>query len=164
MRLVSQEYGHYHLRSVYKEVATSECYRQFRQTRWMNGMRFVSIDWPLSNLLYRPLPNPFRERRDQRADWQELFSEVEMDRVGALLRALCDAFSFSDHQRYRFAPTDTVAEVYRACYPRWKFWIIGDNLEIESLMKVLEKSFRIDGSQWHADISLGEIAAMMQPP
>ena len=112
----------------------------------------------------RSLPRPFRERRNQRADWQELLSDAEMDSVDALLRLLCDAFSFSQDERYRFAPTDTIAEIYRACYPRWKFWIIGDNLEIESLMAELERKFHIDDSQRLADISLGEIAAMMQPP
>jgi hypothetical protein len=127
-------------------------------------MRFLPIEWRLGKLLCRPLPSPYRDRRDQKADWQEIFSDAEMDIVDALLRAFCEAFSFSDDERYRFAPTDTIAEVYRACYPRWKFWRISDNLEIASLMAVLAKNFHLDDAQWHAGISLGEIPLIMKPP
>jgi hypothetical protein len=101
-----------------------------------NGMRFLPTEWGFDSILYRPLPRLYRERFDQKAGWQELFSDEEMSRVDALLRPFCDAFGFSGDERYRFAPTDTIAEVYRACYPRWHFWSIGDNMEIESLMSL----------------------------
>lgn len=84
-----------------------------------------------------------------------------MSSVDALLRVVCDAFGFSSDDRYLFAPTDTVAEVYRASYPRWQFWSIGDNMEIESLLAMLETHFHTDESQLHAGIGLGEIVAIM---
>ncbi len=124
-------------------------------------MPFFPIKWRLGRWLYRPLPKSFRERGDQTAGWQELFSSGEMDKVEMLLRAICDAFCFSEPDRYHLAPTDTIAEVYRACYPRGRFWSLGDNMEVESLLQALEKDFRIDMSQLHPDLNLGDIAGRL---
>lgn len=124
-------------------------------------MRFLPVDWRTNRLLWRSLPRPFRGRIDQRAVWQKRYTEAEMSSVDALLRVVCDAFGFSSDDRYFFSPNDTVAEVYRACYPRWQFWSIGDNMEIESLLAMLESHFHIKDSRLHAEIGLGEIVAIM---
>jgi hypothetical protein len=75
---------------------------------------------------------------------------------------MCEAFGCNPDDRYRFAPTDRLVDVYRACYPRWKFWNVGDNMEIESLMLELSRKFSVDDEDWSTDITLGEIIGMMQ--
>jgi hypothetical protein len=75
---------------------------------------------------------------------------------------MCEAFGFNPDDRYRLAPTDRLVDVYRACYPRWTFWNVGDNMEIESLMLDLGRWFSVDDKDWSTDITLGEIVGMMQ--
>jgi hypothetical protein len=43
-------------------------------------------------------------------------------------------FSFNPDDRYKFSPDDQIMEICRALYPRWKFWQLGDSLEIATLM------------------------------
>lgn len=122
-------------------------------------------DWKFSDCpFHTPLPHPYRDRNSQEEVWKHRCQGDALDRADALLRTLCDAFSFNSDDRYRFAPTDRIRDIYQACYPRWRFWIVGDSMEIESLCIDLSRKFAVEAGSWHADITLGEIVRMMQTP
>ena len=90
--------------------------------RWRAGRWFCS-----------PIPFPYRQRPSQEWAWQECCQGKPSVEVDRLLTLLCEAFSFNLDNRYQFAPHDRVLEIYQAKYPRWKRWLSGDELEIESL-------------------------------
>ncbi|WP_182868792.1 hypothetical protein [Stieleria mannarensis] len=62
-----------------------------------------------------------------------------MQDVDWLLCEICEAFGFPADSRYQFSPDDQLNEIYRSRYPRWKFWELGDSLELETLAMGLEK-------------------------
>jgi hypothetical protein len=120
----------------------------------------VFVDWRRSRRMFcTPIPRPYRDRDSQENVWRQRYGEplVEADTV---LMLLCDAFLFNSDDRYKFAPDDRISDIYRACYPRWKVWKLGDSLEIESLMMDLSKRFGVETSGWHTDISLGEVVGL----
>ena len=122
-------------------------------------------DWRQSGRLFcGPLPRPFRNRQSQVGTWKQICPDGTIDKADALLLIMCEAFGFNPDDRYRFSPTDRLVDVYRACYPRWKFWSVGDNMEIESLMLELSRKLAVDEEDWSTDITLGEIVEMMQSP
>lgn len=121
-------------------------------------------DWRQSGRLFcGPLPRPFRDRQSQVAAWKQICPDETIEKADALLLIMCEVFGFNSDDRYRLAPTDRLMDVYRACYPRWKFWNVGDNMEIESLMLDLSRRFSVGDACWHSDMTLGEIVGMMQP-
>jgi hypothetical protein len=125
----------------------------------------VLRDWRQSGRLFcAPLPRPLRNRHSQVGKWKQICPDGTIDKADALLLTLCEAFSFNPDDRYTFAPTDRLVDVYRACYPRWKFWNVGDNMEIESLMLELSRKYAVDDEGWSTDITLGEIVGMIQSP
>lgn len=127
----------------------------------------VSILWAwrrAGRLLGAPLPHPFRNRQSQESAWKHISQNGTIDKADACLRSLCEAFGFNPDDRYRFAPSDRIRDVYRACYPRWKFWNPGDNLEIESFLCELNKRFAVKAESWRSDITLAEIVELMKPP
>jgi hypothetical protein len=62
-----------------------------------------------------------------------------MQHVDWLLSAICEAFGFPTESRYQLAPDDRLNEIYRIRYPRWKFWELGDSLELETMAIDAEK-------------------------
>ena len=104
-----------------------------------------------------PIPRPFAKRHSQEAIWRERYPGETLATVDTVLKSLCKAFRFNPHRRYQFVWHDRVYDIYRARYPRWKFWQLGDETEIESLASHLERALRIDISQEYPDITLGEI-------
>jgi hypothetical protein len=126
---------------------------------------FASIlwDWRRSGrTFFHPLPSPFRDRKSQESTWRQAYPE-KMSMADALLRALCEAFHFNPDHRYRFAPSDRLMDVYRACYPRWKFWNIGDNMEIESLIMELQRRFQLSDADV-LEMTLAEVMEWMDSP
>lgn len=109
-----------------------------------------------------PLPRPFRDRRSQETAWTQGRCDEDREKADALLTMLCEAFSFDSDERYQFAPTDRIMDVYRACYPRWLFWRIADAMEIESLMMDLSTRFHLDDAE-SSEMTLGEIVELMEP-
>ena len=75
---------------------------------------------------------------------------------------LCDALPFNPDDRYQFAPIDRIMDVYRACYPRWRFWKLGDSMEVETLMMDFQRRFQLDDAELY-EMTLGEIAELMMP-
>lgn len=121
-------------------------------------------DWWLSGRLFcAPLPSPYRNRQPQLAVWKQTCHKEELDKADALLEALCEAFAFDPDDRYHFAPTDRIMEVYQACYPRWRFWKISDCMEIESLMMDLQRRFQLNDAEV-SEMLLAEVVAMMKSP
>ena len=86
-----------------------------------------------------------------------------MDKVDHLLRILCEAFSFNPDDRYQFAPTDRIMDVYRSCYPRWMFWRIADDMEIESLTMDLQRRFQLNDAEL-SEMTLAEVVELMKSP
>jgi hypothetical protein len=116
--------------------------------------------WKSRRLFRRPMPAPYRDRASQKVAWQQRCGE-RLAEADALLTVLCDAFSFNSDDRYRFGPDDRITDIYRACYPRWKFWQIGDSMEMESLMLDLERQFGIETEAWRPDITLGDVVELV---
>ncbi len=117
--------------------------------------------WHSKRLFCVPLPRFYRDRPSQQAAWRKACGEDVREKADALLKTLCEAFSFNPDDRYQFAPTDRIMDVYRACYSRWRFWKIADAMEIESLMMDLSRRFQLDDAEW-SDLTLGEIAALIR--
>jgi restriction endonuclease Mrr len=86
--------------------------------------------------------------------WRQQWEPPAMEKVDAVLKALCDAFGFNPDQRYQFAPTDRPHEIYRRYY-RWQRSV--DSMEIESLAIHLKEEFGVDIAQGYPEITLGEI-------
>jgi hypothetical protein len=119
--------------------------------------------WRSGRALCVPVPRRYRARASQEAAWRQRCGD-ELAKVNRLLRLLCEAFDFNPDDRFQFGPDDRVMDIYRACYPRWKFWQWADSMEIESLMMDLEAQFGLDVDQWHPDISLGELYERLSQP
>jgi len=116
--------------------------------------------WKSGRLFRKSMPAPYRDRESQKVAWQQRCGTV-LGEVDAVLTVFCDAFSFNSDDRYKFGPDDTVTDIYRACYPRWKFWQIGDSMELESLMLDLKREFGIEAEAWRPDISLGDVVELV---
>ena len=88
-------------------------------------------------------------------DWERRNGE-RIPEVEWLLNAVCESFGFPSESRDKFGPDDRLIEIYRNCYPRWKFWRLGDALELESLF--LELETRLDLSKIErSTVSFGDI-------
>jgi hypothetical protein len=86
-----------------------------------------------------------------------------MDEADALLRTLCEAFSFNPDDRFQFAPTDRIMDVYRACYPRWMFWRIADAMEIESLTMDIQRRFQLNDAEV-SEMTLADVVKLIESP
>ena len=121
----------------------------------------VLWDWRRSGRPFcSPIPRPYRDRDSQEAAWRQRCGE-KIGEADAVLMMLCEAFSFNPDDRYKFGPDDRIMDIYRACYPRWKVWRLGDSMEVESLMMDLDKRYGMDVEDWHSYISLGEIVELV---
>lgn len=86
-----------------------------------------------------------------------------MTKADDLLRIFCEAFSFNPDDRYQFAPSDRIMDVYRACYPRWKFWRIADAMEIESMTMDIQRRFQLNDAEV-SEMTLAEVVEMIESP
>lgn len=116
--------------------------------------------WKSGRLFRKPMPAPYRDRESQKVAWQQRCGAMLGD-ADAVLTLFCDAFSFNPDDRYKFGPDDRIIDIYRACYPRWKFWQIGDSMELESLMLDLKRQFGIEAEAWRPEISVGDIVELV---
>jgi hypothetical protein len=118
-------------------------------------------DWRLSGRMFRsPMPRLYRNRTSQEALWRERYGDARLLHVERILRTFCDAFMFNPEDRYKFFPYDRLQDIYRACYPRWKIWKLGDSMEIESLIITLEKEEGIEVLDYNPNISLGDLVEL----
>ncbi len=113
--------------------------------------------WRSGRAFRTPLPQPYRRRLPQEAEWRQRYTDEAMAKADALLSRLCDFFTFNPDDRFRFVPGDRIQDIYRRCYPRWKFWQLGDSMEIESLGMWLEREFGIDLAHEYPEITLGDV-------
>jgi propanediol dehydratase small subunit len=119
-------------------------------------------DWRRSGRLFcTPLPRPYRDRDSQQGIWQGRFDQDELACINAVLVSFCAAFSFNPDDRYKLGPDDQIMAIYRALYPRWKFWQLGDSLEIETLMMDLRQRFGIEAHDWHPGTSLADLVGLV---
>ena len=119
--------------------------------------------WLSRRLFCVPLPHPYRDRQSQLAAWERTCSDKVMTKADDLLQILCEAFSFNLDDRYQFAPSDRIMDVYRACYPRWMFWRIADAMEIESLTMDIQRRFQFDDAEL-SEMTLAEVVGLMKSP
>jgi hypothetical protein len=54
-------------------------------------------------------------------------------------------------------------DVYRACYPRWKFWRIADAMEIESLTMDIQRRFQLNDAEV-SEMTLAEVVELIESP
>lgn len=103
------------------------------------------------------LPKPFRERSCQGKHWKDAFPNSSNDEIREFLIAFTEAFAFSEKEKLKFRPDDTVLQIYRALYP--KSWM-PDSLEIETLAKDVQAKYGVKfASIWHEGLSLGDLFA-----
>jgi hypothetical protein len=69
-------------------------------------------------------------------------------------------FDFGDRRRLAFSPEDTLAAIYRSCYPlKW----FPDALELETLAHELKRQYGIDlYAVWDDRLTLGEVFARVR--
>jgi len=85
----------------------------------------------------RKLPEPYYSRLSDPLRWQKIFGD-DFRIADQFLCMFCDAFMFSEQERYKFEPDDTMMAIYRAVYPsRWT----PDALEHSILNDAVEKQF-----------------------
>jgi len=85
------------------------------------------------------LPEPYFSRLPDLQQWRNSFGD-DFKLADQVLCMFCDAFMFSEEERYKFEPNDTVMAIYRAVYPsQWT----PDTLEQPILIDVLEKEFKL---------------------
>ena len=122
----------------------------------------VVRDWMRSGRPFCvPLPRPFRDRQSQEAAWRQACQDESLDSADTLLQTLCEAVSSNPDDRYRFAPTDRILDVYQACYPRWRFWNLADSMEMETLLMELQRRFQLDDTE-ALEITLAEVVELMK--
>ncbi len=117
--------------------------------------------WRSGRVFRSPIPRPFGNRHSQEAVWRQRYPEERLATADTVLRMVCDAFTFNPDDRYQFAPDDRVHDIYRARYPWWKLWQLGDMREIDSLVSHLSRDLGIDISQKYPDITLGDIVGLV---
>ena len=106
---------------------------------------------------HAPLPSPFCDRDSQEAEWRERYEDEHLEIADAVLLLVCDAFCFNPEERYKLQPDDQIMDVYRGRYPPGKKWPRADCMEMETLIFTFNKKFLTETSQWHADITLGQL-------
>ena len=127
------------------------------------ALAVVSIlwaSWGSGRLFREPIPSLYRDRETQQTAWQQRYGDMLVE-ADAVLTVFCDAFSFNADDRYKFGPDDRITDIYGACYPRWKFWQIGDSMEVESLMLDVKRQFGIELEAWWPEISLGDVVGLV---
>jgi hypothetical protein len=121
------------------------------------GVEISWKSWRSGGVLCTPLPQPYRHRQSQEAAWRQHYVGEAMEYADTILTIVCDAFCFNPDSRYQFARDDRILDIYRNFYPRWWFWLGTDCMEIESLLGDLNKKFGFEASNWHEDITIGDI-------
>lgn len=103
------------------------------------------------------LPRPYRFRPCQGRLWRDAFPDASKDDVRKFLSNFTEAFAFSEKEKLKFNPSDSILEVYRALYPRkW----MADALELETLAGDMESKYGVKlESIWHENLNLGELFA-----
>ncbi len=107
-------------------------------------------------MLRTRLPKVYSNRVSQRTTWERSHPEAT-DVVEWLLKTVCQSFGFPPDSRFQFSPDDQLIEIYRSLYPRWRFWNLGESLELETLLMEVEKRLGPCDSNLVA-LPLGEIA------
>jgi len=120
--------------------------------RWRTGQWFCTA-----------LPQPFRSRESQEAAWRQACADEQIEQVDELLEMLCDSFLFNPEDRFRFSPDDRIGDIYRACYPKWQFWKLGDCMELEELIGLLENRMPNEQVKDWANLTLAEMVHKMKP-
>lgn len=101
------------------------------------------------------LPQPFSERNCQGKGWRHAFPSTPKQEIREFLTIFVDAFAFSNKERLKLNPDDSIFQIYRALYPsKWT----PDALELETLAIKIESKygFKLKGI-WHERLTLGEL-------
>lgn len=101
------------------------------------------------------LPWPYRTRSCQGQLWKDTFPNASNDEIRLFLVMFTDAFAFSEKEKLKFSPNDSILQIYRALYPsEWQ----PDAFEVETLAGEFESKYGVNfGSIWREDLSLGEL-------
>lgn len=114
--------------------------------------------WWTQPPFFVPLPSPFCDRDSQEAAWRERYQDEHLEIADAVLLLVCDAFCFNPEERYKLHPDDQIMGVYRGQYPPGgTLWSQADDMEMETLTLTFNQAYLTETSQWHADITLGQL-------
>ncbi len=100
--------------------------------------------WRTGLFLGTPLPRRYRRRDGQRPRWERQTGAVRIRQAEQLLQDICAAFRFHPRNRWQFAPEDRLSEIYAAVYPRWRFWAVADDMELERILMQLPATLNAD--------------------
>jgi hypothetical protein len=98
-------------------------------------------------------PHPLRQRPSPTAAWTAL--PVPETAISELLSHVGKAFSLSSRATAKLWPNDTVGDIYRMVHPRHD---PVDPMEMETLLRALDRAFGKSGLKPTADTALGELA------
>jgi propanediol dehydratase small subunit len=106
------------------------------------------------------LPEKYRLRKCQGAQWRRAFPHATKDDIRSFLLLFTFAFAFRDSEKLKFSPNDGVWEIYRNLYPnRW----IPDGLELETLTSEIGTKHAVALRDiWSEKLTLGEIFEYVQ--
>lgn len=105
------------------------------------------INWWRSGLFAgTPLPRRYRQRDGQQPEWERQTGAVRIRQAEQLLQDICAAFRFHPRYCWQFAPEDRLSEIYAAVYPRWRFWAVADDMELERILMQLPATLNADES------------------
>ncbi len=103
------------------------------------------------------LPQPFHSRNCQGKGWRKAYPSASKQEIREFLTVFVDAFAFSNKERLKLNPNDSIFHIYRTLYPsKWT----PDGLELETLATNIESRYGLQlGVIWHEQLTLGELFA-----
>ena len=103
------------------------------------------------------LPQPFHSRNCQGKGWRKAFPSASKQEIREFLTVFVEAFAFSNKERLKLNPNDSIFLVYRTLYPsKWT----PDGLELETLAANIESKYGLQFRViWHEQLTLGELFA-----
>ncbi|SRR6266545_3125525 len=112
-------------------------------------------------MLERRLPKELRAREPNLEAWHEF----QPDAVLKLLRILADAFAWKERDAQRLRPDDSLWSIYHSYYPQRRWWqrLKGDELEMETLLRDLQREAPGRDVALRPDVTLAELVVLLRP-
>jgi hypothetical protein len=107
----------------------------------------------------RRLPKEVRARESTLVPW----GEFESDAVLNLLRLLARAFRWTEEDVQRLRPDDKLWAIYHGYYPQSRWWqrLKPDELEMETLLRDLEREAPGRDVELRPEVTLGELVRLL---
>ena len=123
---------------------------------------FAAAIFALCEMNTRRIMLRYVERACTGSKWRRRFPDASKSEIREFLDIFIEAFGFKQCWRLCFTPEDRVMDVYRTLYP---IRGVPDGMELESLVKDLQKRYRVDiFNSWREDITLADLFMQTRRP